>query len=131
MADPLERLTNLVALLLETRTPLTFEEIVHELDGQYPDTLTARRAAFEREKRDLRALGIPLTTEVFGGQRAGQTGYRIDRAEFELGDLGLTDDEREALRLAVATVRLGSAWGDAALIKLGSVAASDNGAISS
>lgn len=119
MTDPLERLTNLVALLLETRVPLTLNEIADELRGQYPAGDSARRAAFEREKAQLRALGIPLTTEVLSGERAGQTAYRIQRERFELGDFGLTDDERAALQLAVATVRLGAGWADDALIKLG------------
>ena len=35
MADALERITNLIALLLETSQPLTLDQIVHEL-GQYP-----------------------------------------------------------------------------------------------
>ena len=37
MADRVERLTNLLALLLETRRPLTLHEIASELGGQYPD----------------------------------------------------------------------------------------------
>ena len=49
MADRAERLTNLLALLLETRRPLTLHEIASELEGQYPDAGQARRAAFERE----------------------------------------------------------------------------------
>ena len=35
--DRVERLTNLLALLLETTRPLSMIEIVGELDGQYPD----------------------------------------------------------------------------------------------
>ena len=33
MADRVERLTNLLALLLETRRPLTLHEIASELEG--------------------------------------------------------------------------------------------------
>lgn len=116
MADQLERLTNLIALLLETRVPLTLDRIAHELVGQYPDDAVARRGAFERDKALLRAEGIPLelTTTADGG-----TAYRIERSRYELGDLGLTDDERQALQLAVAAIHLGVAWGDDALRKLG------------
>ena len=39
MADRVERLTNLLALLLETREPLSLVEIAGELVGQYPDVV--------------------------------------------------------------------------------------------
>lgn len=116
--DQLERVTNLVALLLETRVPLTLEQIAHELAGQYPENPVARRAAFERDKALLRGEGVPLEQQVLGGDRAGQTAYRIDRSRFELGDLGLTDDERHALQVAVAALHLGASWGEEALWKL-------------
>ncbi len=38
MVDRVERLTNLLALLLETAEPLSLVQIAAELDGQYPDT---------------------------------------------------------------------------------------------
>ena len=119
MTDPLERLTNLVALLLETRRPLTLEEITHELRGQYPVRDPARRTAFERDKRQLRDEGVPLEQTVLSGDRAGATGYWIDRSRYSLPDLGLTDDETRALQLAVATVHLGEDWGGDALLKIG------------
>ena len=50
MADRVERLTNLLALLLETSEPLSLVEIAAELGGQYPDHDVARRQAFERDK---------------------------------------------------------------------------------
>ena len=120
MTDPLERLTNLVALLLETRRPLTLEEITGELRGQYPGRDPARRTAFERDKRQLRDEGVPLEQTVLSGDRAGATGYWIDRSRYSLPDLGLTEDETRALQLAVATVHLGEDWGGDALLKLGS-----------
>jgi predicted DNA-binding transcriptional regulator YafY len=118
VADPLERLTNLIALLLETSRPLSLEEIADALAGQYPAGETARRGAFERDKAMLRAEGVPILTEVLGGRDAGRTGYRIDRERYEL-HLDLSPEEKRALQLAVATVRLGVAWGDDALLKLG------------
>jgi proteasome accessory factor B len=118
MTDPLERLTNLVALLLETRSPLTLEEITNELRGQYADRDPARRTAFERDKRQLRDEGVPLEQTVLSGERAGATGYWIDRSRYNLPDLGLTEDETRALQLAVATVHLGEDWGGEALLKI-------------
>jgi predicted DNA-binding transcriptional regulator YafY len=125
MTDPLERLTNLVALLLETRTPLSLDEITHELRGQYPERDPARRTAFERDKRHLREEGVPLEQTVLVGDRAGATGYWIDRSRYSLPDLGLTAEETHALQLAVATVHLGEDWGGDALLKID--AAGDGG----
>ena len=119
MADVLERVTNLLALLLETRRPLTLVEIAAELAGQYPDNEVSRRTAFERDKALLRSEGIPIDQQVLGGDRAGQTVYRVDRARYELGDLGLDDAERQALQFAVAAVRTGTEWGNEAIWKLG------------
>jgi proteasome accessory factor B len=118
--DALERITNLLALLLETRRPLTLGEIADALSDQYPEAETSRRTAFERDKAALRAEGVPIEQQVMVGDQAGQTGYWIDRARFEVGDMELSDEERRALHLAVAAVRLGTEWGDEALWKLGS-----------
>jgi predicted DNA-binding transcriptional regulator YafY len=128
MSDPLERLTNLVALLLHTREPLTLDQIAHALAGQYPEETSARRGGFERDKAMLRAEGIPVEQTVLRGDRAGATGYWIDRAAYEL-DLDLTADERRALQMAVATVHLGVAWGEEALWKLGGDGDDDTGAL--
>jgi len=117
VADALERITNLVALLMETRSPLTQEQIVHSLAGQYPAGEVAMRGAFERDKAMLREIGVPLETEVLGGSDAGRTGYRIDRGRYELADLDLAPDEQAALQLAVAAARL--ADGHFGLLKLG------------
>ena len=124
MADPLERLTNLLALLLETREPLTQDRIAAELANQYPVDLIARRGAFERDKAMLRGEGIPIETVTTAD---GGTAYRIDRRRYELADLGLTPDETRALQVAVATVHLGTAWGEDALLKLDVDAATPTG----
>jgi proteasome accessory factor B len=115
MADALERLTNVIALLLETRLPLSLERIAFELDGQYPVDQAARRGAFERDKAVLRDEGIPLEQVQLAD---GGTGYFIDRNRYEL-DLDLEDDEKRALQLAVAAVHLGVDWGSDALLKIG------------
>lgn len=119
MAEPLERLTNLLALLLETKQPLTLEQIANEMIGQYPVNDSARRGSFERDKGVLRDLGVPIEQTVLGGDQAGRTAYRIDRRRYELADLDLTDDERHALQLAVAAARTDDAWGQEGLWKLG------------
>ena len=115
--DALERITNLVALLLETRAPLTLEQIANELRGQYPAGEAALRGAFERDKAMLREIGVPIDSEVLAGADAGKTAYRIDRRRYELSDLELTPDETRALQAAVAAARLSEA--DFGLLKLG------------
>ncbi|HYX80342.1 MAG TPA: DNA-binding transcriptional regulator, partial [Actinomycetota bacterium] len=59
--QPLERLVNLVALLLDSRRPLTFEEIRERMPEGYPqeDEDSAKRM-FERDKDLLRDIGVPI-----------------------------------------------------------------------
>lgn len=114
--DRLERLTDLVLVLLNARSPRTLEEIASAVPG-YPTSHAARRQAFERDKRVLRDEGIPVVTEAVEGPE--QYGYRIDPDSFYLPDLGLEPDEQAALHLAVAGVHLGDPSGRDALAKLG------------
>ena len=120
--DRLERVTDLVLVLLDASQPLTLDAIAHQVPG-YPSEHTARRQAFERDKRLLRDEGIPVLTEPLPGQE--QFGYRIDREEFYLPDLGLEPDEQVALYLAVAGVHLGDPSGRDALLKLGAAGLGD------
>lgn len=123
MVDRVERLTNLVALLLETREPLSLRQIVGELDGMYPDGQVARRAAFERDKALLRDIGVPIESEIVqGGADPGQTRYWIDRRNYELEPLGLDAEEQRALQVAVAAIRQRSMIARQALWKLGAEA---------
>lgn len=104
-ASPIERITSLLALLLERRTALTLRQISVELRDMYPTGAIALRGAFERDKALLRDVGVPIETEVLGGDQAGETAYRIDRARYEMTGLQLDDDERRALQVAVAATR--------------------------
>jgi proteasome accessory factor B len=117
MVDRVERLTNLVALLLETSRQRTLVEIAGELDGQYPDKEATRRAAFERDKAALRDIGVPIEAVVLSGHQAGASAYWIDRDRYELADLRLEPDEMRALQVAVAATR--PTGGQDALWKLG------------
>jgi proteasome accessory factor C len=114
--DRLERLTDLVLVLLRAPRPLTLDAIAGEVPG-YPEDHDARRQAFERDKRLLRDEGIPVSTEPVEGQE--QFGYRIHPDAFYLPDLQLQPDEQAALHLAVAGVHLGDPSGRHALLKLG------------
>jgi predicted DNA-binding transcriptional regulator YafY len=121
--DRVERLTNLLALLLETPRALSLLEIVGEMDGQYAGNAVAQRASFERDKSALREIGVPIETVVRTGADAGTTAYRIDRDRYELRGLDLEPDETRALQMAFAAVRSGSGAGitagEEALWKLG------------
>ena len=114
-----ERMLNLVALLTESSRPVTLEEISNKMAGQYPAAEEARRTAFERDKRSLRALGLPITTQTLSGSDAGKTAYSIDRAGYSLIDFGLTEQELDALQQAAALVQIGTTWGKQAVQWLG------------
>jgi proteasome accessory factor B len=111
----LERLLNLLALLLDTQRPLTRDQIVAQIPG-YPVEKTANRRAFERDKETLRGLGVPISVEPVDGN---ETGYRVRPDEYYLPDLDLTPDETAALHVAVSAVSLGVGEGRGALLKLG------------
>ena len=124
--DRLERLVNLVAALIDTRQPLTREQIHQRIEG-YSDDPDAFRRNFERDKELLRQMGLPLATEPLDPTTRTSVGYRIPREEYELPDPGLDEHELAALRLASAAVQVDGAWGrDAsrprALRKLGGAA---------
>jgi predicted DNA-binding transcriptional regulator YafY len=72
--DRLERLTDLVLVLLNTKRPLTLRELGDAVPG-YPPEGEARRQAFERDKRTLRDQGIAVVAEPIEGPE--QMGYRI------------------------------------------------------
>ncbi|MEO7555152.1 MAG: WYL domain-containing protein [Acidimicrobiales bacterium] len=116
----LERLLNLTAALLETSRPLTAADIERRVPG-YPDAPVAFRRAFERDKEELREMGIPVTSlEIIVTDRP-ETGYQIRKADYYLRDPGLDADELAALHLAASAVRLDGIEGTGALWKLGGV----------
>ena len=119
MADRLERLTDLVAVLLHTWEPLSFEQIRDRLAessvGAYPPGDTGRRQ-FERDKADLREQGIEIDITQPEGLKGA---YRIRPEDYYLPDLDLTAEERVALNLARAAVRIGGTnWAETAGWKL-------------
>jgi predicted DNA-binding transcriptional regulator YafY len=109
-------MTNLVLVLLETSRPLSLREIASSVVG-YPKGKEASRQAFERDKRALRELGIPISVEALAGEE--QLGYRIHPEGYYLPELHLDPEEEQALSFAVAAVQLGGAAGRDAVAKLG------------
>ncbi len=125
MISKLERLLNLTAALLATTRPLTAEQLRGRLEG-YPEADASFRRSFERDKDDLRQMGIPITIAEVPGSDPPIVGYVIDRAEYSGNDPELAPDELAALHVAANLVRLGDQAGesfdpDGALWKLGGV----------
>jgi proteasome accessory factor B len=110
-----ERLMDLVIALLNTRryrTAAWIREHVAGYDGRSAadsgDEAFARM--FERDKQELRDLGIPIETEP------GGDGYRIEPSAFALPPLSLTAAESAALAVAARfwdTTVLGEVGGSA------------------
>jgi proteasome accessory factor B len=108
-----QRLVSLVLCLLSTRQYITAERIRDTVEGYEVSEDSANpdeafKRSFERDKAELRELGIPLET---GRNSAFDTedGYRIARKEFELPPISFTADEAAAVGLA------GRLWSTASL----------------
>ncbi|BCJ69801.1 helix-turn-helix transcriptional regulator [Polymorphospora rubra] len=99
-----ERLVNLVICLLSTRRFLTAAQIAATVPGYEHDPEDARdheafQRKFERDKAELRDLGVPLET---GTASAFDTepGYRIAQREYALPEIPLEPDEAAAVGIA-------------------------------
>ncbi|MBT0568117.1 YafY family protein [Williamsia sp. CHRR-6] len=97
-----ERQLNLVICLLSTRQFISAEQIRSSVAG-YGESApgAAFNRMFERDKADLRELGIPLETGTTPGGTAGD-GYRINRDDYELPPIEFDRDEAAAVAMAAA-----------------------------
>lgn len=112
-----ERLLSLVVCLLSSRRYLTAGQIRAAVPG-YPDSFEAFKRMFERDKDELRELGIPLETGTNGAD--DEVGYRISRQAYELPEIVLEPDEAAVLGLAAKVWQRAELAGAAAggLLKL-------------
>lgn len=101
----LERLLNLTALLVDGGRPIAADEIHRQIFG-YPERPESFRRAFERDKDELREMGIRIEVQPLPEGEANQVGYVIPSADFHLRDPALTVEQRMALQLALSMVRL-------------------------
>lgn len=126
-----ERLFSLVLALLATEAGLTKNEILSTVQGYRQryrpggDNANLERQ-FERDKDDIRELGVPLeTVESPGDAGNNQTlRYRIPRGAYELPrDIAFSSEETTLLNLAAMVWREGSLSGESrrALLKLRSL----------
>ncbi|MFC3776985.1 helix-turn-helix transcriptional regulator [Mycolicibacterium holsaticum] len=95
-----ERLMNLVIALLSANTYITAEHIRETVYG-YSENASdeAFSRMFERDKNELRDLGIPLETGRVS-QFDPTEGYRINREAYALPAVELTADEAAAVAVA-------------------------------
>lgn len=123
-----ERLFSLVLALLATEKGLTKNEILSTVQGyrqRYSpngDNANLERQ-FERDKDDIRELGVPLETLEAPGQTGNNQNlrYRIPRGAYELPqDVSFSAEETALLGLAAMVWREGSLSGESrrAMLKL-------------
>lgn len=105
-----ERLLNLVIALLSTRRALP-RAVIRDKVAAYREAANdeAFERMFERDKDELRELGIPLVTEDLDDFFEDEPGYRIDRQEYALPELEMTHEQLSLLSLA------GRTWSEASL----------------
>ena len=122
MSRKTERLINLTIALLATKRYLTKSEIFRTVEG-YEGSAETKERMFERDKDDLRTLGIVIEVGSFDPLFGDEAGYRIKSESYQL-DLGaITSTEISLLSLA-ADAWQGAAFADAAqsaILKLSSI----------
>ena len=117
-----ERLVNLTIALLATKRYITKSEIFRTVDG-YEGSDESKERMFERDKDDLRNLGIEIEVGTFDPLFEDEAGYRITPSSYKL-DLGELDGTDIALLSIAASAWTGAALereSTSALIKLASM----------
>ncbi len=108
--DPAERLLNLIIALTHARVRMTRAQIRSSVAGYAPpspgrteDEARREDAAFERmferDKDELRRIGIPLKT-VVDPTHGDEIGYKIDASDAAMPDIEFTPAEVAALAMA-------------------------------
>lgn len=83
-----------------TKRYLTREQIRETIEGYHGLTDGAFERTFERDKDDLRSMGVPIETGSNDAFFDDEVGYRIRRADFELPPVDFSPGEITALGLA-------------------------------
>ena len=87
MSRKSERLVNLVIALLATRRSLTKNEIFRTIDG-YDGSEESMERMFERDKDELRSLGIEIEVSGLDPLFDDELGYRIKPENFAMDSKG-------------------------------------------
>ncbi len=116
MSRKTERLVNLAIALLATKRYITKSEIFRTVDG-YEGNDESKERMFERDKDDLRNLGIEIEVGTFDPLFEDESGYRIkpENYQFQLGKVNT--QEITLLSLAAEAWR-GESMGPSALSAL-------------
>ena len=110
-----ERLLNLLIMLLVQRHYVSKERIREILYADAPST-DAFEKTFERDKDELRSLGVPIEVGQMDAYFDDEPGYRIRADEFALPEISLEPDEASVVALATRVwehARLAEATTDA------------------
>ena len=113
----IERLLGLINLFMGVDRPVIADQVRERVPG-YPEERASFQRQFERDKAELRAMGLPLET-IELQDYPPVIGYRIPRERAHLRDPGLDPDELAALALAASAIRLDGIEGSGGLWKLG------------
>ncbi len=103
-----ERLINLTLALLATKRYLKKSEILANVFG-YEGTQEAKERMFERDKDDLRSLGIEIEVGDLDPFFEDEPGYKIPQKSYELNVPNLTGRELALLSIAA------NFWNDSVL----------------
>ena len=95
-----ERLMNLVIALLVTRSYLSRERLRQVVEGYHGQSDDAFERMFERDKEELREIGVPIEVGTHDAVFDDELGYRIRRDAFELPEISLEPDEAAVVGLA-------------------------------
>ncbi len=114
---PEERLVNLVVALIATEQGLTKDAILTSVSGyreqsQSGASKDALEKMFERDKENLRGMGVPIETigDYADPDDLREARYRVPTAEYELPlDIDFTPAEIAVLNLA------GGVWGESSM----------------
>jgi proteasome accessory factor B len=118
VASRIERLLSLINLFIGVDRPVSVETVRQRVPG-YPEDHASFQRQFERDKAELRNMGLPLETVDLNQDYPPMQGYRIPRDRAHLRDPGLDPDELAALALAASAIRLDGIEGSGGLWKLG------------
>jgi proteasome accessory factor B len=102
---PDERILSLLMLLLDARGPVSRSEIFQRIPAYRTAKPSAGERKFERDKNDLRALGVPLIQEQEKVEENEEPVYRISQRSYGMRPVQLDDEERVAVILAAEALR--------------------------
>jgi proteasome accessory factor B len=115
-----ERLLNLLITLLVSRTYVSKDRLREVVEPYREAGDDAFEKMFERDKEELRSLGIPIEVGFVDRAFEDEPGYRVERSAFELPEIDLAPEEAAVIGLAARVWQhagLAAATSDA-LVKL-------------